>query len=690
MSKTCPVCNNEYPDATTFCPSDGTALSGAQSADGDKHIGKIIDGKYRIEHKIGSGGMGNVYRGRHTQMETNVAIKILHASLVSDSKAVERFRREARAALAVNHPNAIQVMDFGVTDDQTVYIVMELLDGVSLQKVIDTEHIVPVDKTVKIFKQVCAALNAAHIKSVIHRDLKPDNIIILHYGKPDEQVKVLDFSIAKVNSPESGGGKNPLTEVGLVVGTPQYMSPEQAQGLELDTRADIYSLGVTLYQMLTGVLPFTAASSMALALKHIHALPRPLREVNPQLSAAMESVVMKAMAKRPDDRQQSANELGEELEAALSQAGSKAEAETSQLHPAAHTKPISTGQTHPVATVTQPVINTGSTPQMPRVPAPQSRPSSSSDYNPALYSDAPATKKRSGMLLIAIIIFVLLGVGGGVGYFIYSKNSQNAGGGKGDDPALNQYFQSLNMIWIEGTTYKMGRDLGKDVSPDETPAHPVTVGDFWISQYETKNSDYKLFIDDAKYTPPEGWQGANFAPGTGDLPVTNVSWDDAVAYCKWLSKKSGRSFRLPTEAEWEFAARSADGRTFPWGNVFATNRTVSGESDVSGQMVPVNSPVLQNDMSPLRIFGMAGNVTEWTGSEYAIYPDSTAKLDADCKGCKIFRGGNFKSSNKQITTTFRGWMTQSDKNPRIGFRVAADATPDDHKFYKKDATINAP
>ncbi len=354
MSKQCPVCSSTYPGTSTFCPSDGTPLIETPDQS-DPFIGKVLEGKYLIVSRIGAGGMGNVYRGRHTKMEANVAIKILHASMVSDAKAVERFRREARAALAVNHPNAIQVMDFGVTEDQTVFIVMELLDGVSLQKVLETEKIVSVERTVKIFKQICAAVSAAHAKDVIHRDLKPDNVIILHYNQPGEQVKVLDFSIAKVTSADKNA--QALTEVGLVVGTPQYMSPEQAQGIDLDKRADIYSLGVVLYQMFTGALPFTAASSMALALKHIHALPRPVREVNNKIPLEIETVVMKAMAKRPTDRQQTADELADELEKALMASGRSAT--TSSF--GGKTSTSSSGQS-PITT-SNPVSQSGSTPK---------------------------------------------------------------------------------------------------------------------------------------------------------------------------------------------------------------------------------------------------------------------------------------------------------------------------------------
>ncbi|KAF0236594.1 MAG: serine/threonine protein kinase bacterial, partial [bacterium] len=291
--KKCSSCGREFQEQTTFCP---------------------FDGKYCVESKIGQGGMGNVYKARHVHMDTMVAVKILHPHLVSDQTTVERFRREARAAITVNHPNAIHVMDFGVTGDKTVYLVMEFLEGISLRKLLETEKYLSPEKTINTVKQVCAAVEAAHSKGIIHRDLKPDNIVILDYDTPNEQVKVLDFSIAKLKV-ASDGPVN-LTQQGMVVGTPQYMSPEQAEGQELDVRSDLYSLGVIVYEMLTGDLPFKATTPMALILKHIHALPRPLRELKENISPALEAVVLRTLAKKRDDRPQSATQLAEQLEEA--------------------------------------------------------------------------------------------------------------------------------------------------------------------------------------------------------------------------------------------------------------------------------------------------------------------------------------------------------------------------------------
>ncbi|MBI4850919.1 MAG: SUMF1/EgtB/PvdO family nonheme iron enzyme [Acidobacteria bacterium] len=674
MSKQCPVCSATYPDNSTFCPADGTPLIEAPDQS-DPFIGKVLEGKYLIVSRIGAGGMGNVYRGRHTKMETNVAIKILHASMVSDAKAVERFRREARAALAVNHPNAIQVMDFGVTEDQTVFIVMELLDGTSLQKILETEKIIPVEKTVKIFKQICAAVSAAHLKDVIHRDLKPDNVIVLNYNQPTEQVKVLDFSIAKVSS----GDKNAqaLTEIGLVVGTPQYMSPEQAQGIELDKRADIYSLGVCLYQLLTGALPFTAASSMALALKHIHALPRPVREVNNKIPLEIETVVMKAMAKRPNDRQQTADELSDELEKALAASGRSATTSSASGLAAS----TNSGQ-NPITSSN--LISSTNTPRP--IPTPRQT-SHSLKLNQPQPSYVESTKEKKGygvLITVAIVIVVLLGGGGaGAYWYLYIKGSGSKNGSPPSD-------SPERMTWIKGNTFKMGKSP-ETASKDElnqTPVNPIAVDDFWLGNYEVSNKEYKKFIDETKYAPPPDWQDGSFPPGTDDLPVVNVTWIDANAYCSWLSGKlGGRKARLPNEAEWEYAARGTDERPYPWGKTWAANRTVSGDSQVKGEAVPVTSASLEQDQSPFRIFAMAGNVAEWTYSDYSIYPNSKAPVEDKFKGNKIIRGGHFKSTKEAITTTFRSWSPVDFKDPKVGFRVLAESTPEDRKKNDKDSKL---
>ncbi len=311
--KKCPACSQLFAETAVFCPNDGKRLVDDEESP-DKFIGLVLDAKYQVERLIGKGGMGNVYEAKHLHMGLPVAIKILHPHLVTDSTAVERFRREARSARTVNHPNAISIMDFGVTSDNILYLAMELINGLSLQEVLKKDITLDSTRAVKIMRQVCLAVDVAHQKAIIHRDLKPDNILLIDSGTETEKVKVIDFSIAKMK--ESGKDPN-LTSAGVVVGTPQYISPEQAQGLELDSRSDIYSMGIILYQMLTGNVPFTGKTSAMLLMQHIQAKPKSLREIKPEIPLKLEEVILRSLSKQAKDRQQTAAILAKELEEAI-------------------------------------------------------------------------------------------------------------------------------------------------------------------------------------------------------------------------------------------------------------------------------------------------------------------------------------------------------------------------------------
>ena len=305
--KTCPQCGKTYPDTSPLCPADGTALETTS----DPLVGEALAGKYRIEERLSVGGMGTVYRGTHILMDKKVAIKVLRPSLAADETIVARFSREARAASRISHPHALNVTDFGEAEGGVVFLVMEFLSGRTLKEVIRQGGPLPLLRVIEIIKQVGGALEAAHAEGVIHRDLKSDNIMLLNANGAD-YAKVLDFGIAKIKEPI---GDDPgLTSPDLVMGTPQYMSPEQcSQAGELDGRSDIYSLGVILYEMLTGHVPFTADSPTATMLKHLQEPAPSVLDERKDLPAAVGFVVSRALAKRPEDRYQSAGALVEDL-----------------------------------------------------------------------------------------------------------------------------------------------------------------------------------------------------------------------------------------------------------------------------------------------------------------------------------------------------------------------------------------
>src|ERR687884_1171375 len=250
--KTCPTCGRQYAETTTLCPADGAVLK--RAGNGDRLIGQVLAGKYRIDDKIDEGGMGCVYRATHVLMEKVVAVKVLHPELAADDKIVARFTREAKAASRISHPHAINVTDFGESDNGIVYLVMEFLRGRTLKEVVRAGGPLTLERTVEIVRQVAGALEAAHNEGVVHRDLKSDNIMLVEVGDKADWAKVLDFGIAKIQEPV---GQDPaLTAPNLIIGTPQYMSPEQcSQSQDIDKRSDIYSFGIIIFEMLVGHVP---------------------------------------------------------------------------------------------------------------------------------------------------------------------------------------------------------------------------------------------------------------------------------------------------------------------------------------------------------------------------------------------------------------------------------------------------
>ncbi len=233
----------------------------------DPWIGQVVNGKFRVEALVGQGGMGRVYRAKHLTLDRPVVLKMLHKDFSTDPQVVQRFQREARAASRLNHPNSIAVLDFGEAEDGTLFMAMEFLAGRDLARVIGDEFPLGDARIVRIGAQMLSALAEAHVQGIVHRDLKPENVMIEpRRGEPDF-VKVLDFGIAKITSP--GANEPKLTQAGLVCGTPEYMSPEQARGAELDSRTDLYSTGVILYQMATGELPFQSDTPVGFLTKHL-------------------------------------------------------------------------------------------------------------------------------------------------------------------------------------------------------------------------------------------------------------------------------------------------------------------------------------------------------------------------------------------------------------------------------------
>ncbi|WP_437279008.1 serine/threonine-protein kinase [Sorangium sp. So ce375] len=282
----------------------------------DPNIGRdLLGGQFQILQKIGSGGMGSVYKAAQPAMNRMVAVKILHPKLANRKDLVSRFRREARAMSHLTHPNTVKVLLYGELEDGSLYIVMEYLEGKNLNQVVRKEGPLPVERAIPVLIQVCGALQEAHIQGIVHRDLKPENIFLSTNGGLKDYPKVLDFGLAKVTERELRPGSVMLTQEGMVFGTPEFMSPEQAQGKVLDARSDIYSLATILYEVLTGKLPFEARTPMEYIQHHVTRNPIPLDERVPgkQFPPGLGAVLAKALEKRPEDRFESAAEFADAL-----------------------------------------------------------------------------------------------------------------------------------------------------------------------------------------------------------------------------------------------------------------------------------------------------------------------------------------------------------------------------------------
>jgi serine/threonine protein kinase len=278
----------------------------------DPLLGTTIADKYKIIDKLGEGGMGTVYRAMQQPIDRLVAVKVLLNKLVDDDMAIRRFEQEARAVSKMQHPNTVTIYDYGQTEDGRFYLVMEFLKGKTLTDLLREDGPLKSHLTCHIIRQVCASLGEAHAAGIIHRDLKPDNIFLTTVGSDPNFVKVLDFGVAKLADNEAGAT---LTQTGMIFGTPKYMSPEQAEGKPIDFRADIYAIGVVMYELLAGRPPFLADTAVALLLKHISQPPPTFERIRAdlQVPARLEAITMKALSKDVDARYSNVEELSEDL-----------------------------------------------------------------------------------------------------------------------------------------------------------------------------------------------------------------------------------------------------------------------------------------------------------------------------------------------------------------------------------------
>jgi eukaryotic-like serine/threonine-protein kinase len=352
----------------------------------DTLINTLFDGRYRVLRKLGSGGMANVYLAEDEELGRRIAIKILNERHAADEQFIERFRREAKNAAGLSHPNIVQIYDRGEAEG-TYYIAMEYLGGRTLKEAVAGRQPLPIGEAIDYARQILAALRFAHRKGIVHRDIKPHNALM----DDDGRLKVSDFGIARA------GAASQMTEAGSIIGTAQYLSPEQARGAAVDHRSDLYSLGVVLYELLTGAVPFTGDTPVEIAMKHLSKVPEPPSAKRSEIPRALDQVVLRALAKDPDDRYGSAEELEAELAqvaAGLPVSTETADAATAVLAGAG------------VADTAETAIARAPAPARPHTPP---RPS-------GYYYEPPRRRRPIWPWLLALVLVVAAGIAGWVAY----------------------------------------------------------------------------------------------------------------------------------------------------------------------------------------------------------------------------------------------------------------------------------
>jgi serine/threonine-protein kinase len=361
----------------------------------DTLINTLFDGRYRIVRKLGSGGMANVYLAEDEDLGRRVAIKILNERYANDDLFIERFRREAKSAAALSHPNIVSVYDRGEAEG-TYYIAMEVIEGRSLKELIMTRGPLPIPQALAYSHEILEALRFAHRHGIIHRDIKPHNILI------GERLKVTDFGIARA-------GASQMTEAGSIMGTAQYLSPEQARGAPVTASSDLYSVGIVLYEMLTGKVPFTGDSAIEIAMKHLNEAPKPPSKIRPEIPDALDQVVLRALSKNPEDRYQTAEEFSEDLhrvEAGLPLSPETSEAATALLAGAALAGDGGSTEVLAGTAVTRPQ---GPPPPTARTPPP---------YGPGYYEEPPRKRRRWGPWLLVALLLAAAGI---AGWYVFSQ-----------------------------------------------------------------------------------------------------------------------------------------------------------------------------------------------------------------------------------------------------------------------------
>jgi eukaryotic-like serine/threonine-protein kinase len=758
--KECQLCKNCFSDEVNTCPNDGMPTYHSISGE------PVLEGKYHLECRLGQGGMGVVYKARHAYLKTAHAIKVILPDLVgNDPQLVTRFRQEALAAAAIRHQNVVGVSDYGVAMGTMPFLVMEYVEGESLHDLLDREKQLSPERALDLMSAIASGVGAAHHQGIVHRDLKPLNVMILKSkSNMSEAVKILDFGLAKIKSGELLGSFIQAQTTGLM-GSPYYMAPEQWADEEPDARSDVYSLGVMLFQMLAGDVPFKGSSIPAIMKKHLSDQVPPFSSFGVQIAPQIEMAVRHTLEKEPEKRTATVEQMVEELRTAL---GVTSQNNTSSAFVTNTSVPVSTlniltnppqseifvdnvlvGQSRPdgwllleglqsgnhhlrirrvgfenweneivcdgkpqsvVAELKAEVVDANAIPkptlasivadsqplrqntaqnfsatqgaqtfnepvpqqtwQSPPGVAVESEPKKQSFFSPVVL----AIIGISGLLLLAIV-----GVGGLFALGIIGKTSVSTNGNKdiivvpnnsnvsNAATVLPPQVSKGDMVKIPGGKFKMGRN---DAGDFEKPEHEIAVKDFWMDKTEVTTGEYYDFVKATDYKPtPANWEEGKPLAADMSLPIRYVNLNDVRAFTEWRSKRDSLIYRLPTEEEWEYAARNGgNNNLYPWGDNFKNDCAVVDKTDTKPEAVGSKTC----GANKWGVVDLIGNVYEWTSTETNSYPGNPLEVNEKFKNTFVFRGGSAfnKSTGKNaITSTYRGFSDPSKRDAQLGFRL---------------------
>jgi serine/threonine protein kinase len=564
-------------------------------------IGTIID-RYQIIEKLGEGGMAAVYKAYDTRLERQVAFKIMRADRfppVFLDNMRQRFEREAKSLAQLTHPNIVPIIDYG-TYQGNPFLVMAYLPGGTLKDVQLNYGKLPWSAALRLLMPLAEALHYAHEHGILHRDVKPTNILLTKSGQP----MLTDFGLVKLIGVEES---HTLTSSGVGVGTPGYMSPEQGIGKEVDERTDVYGLGVVLYELLTGLRPYQADTPAAVLIKQVtEPLPNPKKYVS-DLPEPVVQVLFKSLAKNKEDRYRDMGEMRETLAGSLNR-----------------------GAYYPTSEKKVQFLST---------------PSQKQDENDTLLrlkeQALEAVRKGDKNSILEKLIAI--------------NKVERAMRGETNSQFWTEPYGEPEWVTIPAGEFWIGDDNSKD--DDEKPAHKLYLPEYQISRVPITNAQYALFIKATGYQAPSHFEAGRPPKGKESHPVVNVNWYEALAYCEWLSKMTGKSITLPSEAEWEKAARGdKDKRTYPWGDEFDALRCNTDELGLDDTS-PVG--IFLEGASPYGVLDMNGNVWEWTRS----FGYDVSKYPYDPKD------GREDLSRKDVTRALRGDSFYGDVDcARCAFR----------------------